>query len=733
MTDRKKTTTDLRERVARLQAADEERLKAVEALRASEDFSASLLSNSPNPVVVINPDTSIRYVSPALLELTGFAEEEVLGAEIPYPWWPEDKLDEIGKSLETAMAKGLRNIECAFEKKSGEPFWVQVSFSPIEGGGELKFFLSNWIDITEHKRIENKLAEERTLLRTLIDNLPDLIYVKDAEGRFITGNIAVARLMGADGPEELVGKTDFEFHPEALARGYCADEEEVMRTGKPLIDRVETAIAPDGEERVFSTTKVPLRDSDGNIIGIVGMGRDITERTRAEDLLKKSEEALAVTGRMAKVGGWELDAKTLEVIWTEETYRIYELPVDKKPSLEEAMSFYHPDDRDKLATAIQDALDDGTPYDMEIRFITATGKHLWTHTICMPVVEDGKVVSLSGTFQDITERKLAEEALAGERALLRTLIDNLPERIYVKDAEGRFVTGNLAVARLMGVDNPEDLVGKTDFDFLPEELASASFADQKEVMRSGDPIIGWEEKALDPKGETQWISTTKVPLRDAGGRVTGLVGMDRDITRRKELEEEIKDRNAELELRNLTDALTGALNRRFLNHDLPILYDAFSRTGIPVAIVMLDLDGLKEINDTHGHDVGDEAIRVFASTTREILRRKTDMFIRYGGDEFMLVLFSATRRNSDATPADIIAEESCNILLQKMRETNVATSKLDGKPIRMTFSAGVSGIEGQEPLNDIIKRADKALYVAKSNGRNQVLRYTPDMERNEEA
>jgi len=607
MTDGKKTATDLRERVARLQAADEERAKAVEALRASEDFSASLLSNSPNPVVVINPDMSIRYVSPALVELTGFSSEEVLGAEIPYPWWPDDRIDEIGKSLEVAMAGGLRNVECAFAKKSGEPFWVQVSFSPIESGGELRYFLSNWIDITQHKRVENKLAEERTLLRTLIDNLPDLIYVKDAESRFVTGNLAVARLMGADGPEELVGKTDFEFHPEDLARGYRADEEEVMRTGKPLIGRVETAITPDGDARTFSTTKVPLQDSEGNVVGVVGMGRDITDRKRVED------------------------------------------------------------------------------------------------------------------------------TLADERSLLRTLIDNLPERIYVKDTEGRFVTGNLAVARLMGVDNPEDLVGKTDFDFLPEERARGNFADQKEVMRSGEPIIGWEEKASDAKGELQWISTTKIPLRDAGGRVTGLVGMDRDITRRKELEEEIKDRNAELELRNLTDALTGALNRRFLNHDLPILYDAFSRTGIPVAIVMMDLDGLKEINDTHGHDIGDEALRVFASTTREILRRKTDMFIRYGGDEFMLVLFSATRRSPDATPADIVAEESCNILLQKMRETNVATSRLDGKPIRMTFSAGVSGIEGREPLNDIIKRADKALYVAKSNGRNQVVRYTPNMERDEDA
>jgi len=607
MADKRTTTTDLRERVAKLHAADEERRKAVEALCASEEFSAHLLASSPNPVIVINPDMSIRYANPALLELTGFAAEEVIDAKIPYPWWPDEKLDEVGKSLKIAMEGGLRNVECAFEKKNGEPFWVQISFSPIESEGELKYFLCNWVDIAEHKHIEEKLARERVLLRTLIDNLPDLVYVKDVESRFITGNIAVARLMGADGPDELIGKTDFDFHPEELARVYRADEEEVMRSGQPIVGREERVVTAEGETRFFSSTKVPLRSSDGEVVGIVGMGRDITDRKRAE------------------------------------------------------------------------------------------------------------------------------EDLAGERALLRTLIDNLPDCIYVKDAESRFVTCNRAVARLLGAGDPEDLVGKTEFDFQPEESAKPHRADEEEVMRSGKPIIAWEEKIVDAKGEPRWVSTTKVPLRDADGKVIGLVGMDRDITRRRELEEEIKDRNAELELRNLIDSLTGALNRRFLNHDLPILYDAFTRTGIPLAIVMLDLDGLKGINDTHGHDVGDEALRVFASTTREILRRKTDMFIRYGGDEFMLVLFSAARRSQDSTPADVIAEESCNILLQKMRETDVAKSKEDGTPIRMTFSAGVAMLEGQEPLGAIIKRADVALYAAKTGGRDRVVRYTPGMKRDQKS
>jgi len=177
----------------------------------------------------------------------------------------------------------------------------------------------------------------------------------------------------------------------------------------------------------------------------------------------------------------------------------------------------------------------------------------------------------------------------------------------------------------------------------------------------------------------------------------------------------------------MTDALTGAFSRRFLEHDLPILYDAYARSGGPIAVAMFDLDDLKQINDTHGHDVGDEALRTFVATAKQQLRRKTDMLIRYGGDEFMLVFFAIGRAGREAPPADVTAEEYCSTLLETMREMDVPTSKPDGKPLRLTFSAGVAGLEGREPLDAIIKRADEALYVAKSSGRNRVVRHTPDM------
>ncbi|MCP4714213.1 MAG: response regulator [Deltaproteobacteria bacterium] len=152
-------------------------------------------------------------------------------------------------------------------------------------------------------------------------------------------------------------------------------------------------------------------DLQGTTASIDELNNEITERRQAEDALTASEAFLADTGRMANIGGWALDVKTEEFIWTEETYRIHEVPLDHKPQLEEAINFYHPADRPKLKTAIKEAVEHGKAFDMEACFITAGGKHLWTQTICKPVVEEGKTVKLTGTFQDITEHKKLEDNL----------------------------------------------------------------------------------------------------------------------------------------------------------------------------------------------------------------------------------------------------------------------------------------------------------------------------------
>jgi PAS domain S-box-containing protein len=165
----------------------------------------------------------------------------------------------------------------------------------------------------------------------------------------------------------------------------------------------------------------------------------------------------------------------------------------------------------------------------------------FSHEIRQPDADLLEMVDTMGSqVGQFMERRLAQEALTEERNLLRTLIDHLPDFIYVKDQESRFILANAALARHMGAGAPEELIGKTDFGYYPQELAAQYRADERQIMQSGQPLVNREEATVDPGGRREWLLTTKVPLHDSKGVVTGLVGIGRDITRRKEAQEELE-------------------------------------------------------------------------------------------------------------------------------------------------------------------------------------------------
>jgi PAS domain S-box-containing protein len=276
------------------------------------------------------------------------------------------------------------------------------------------------------------LEEERNLLRTLVDNLPDYIYLKDKDSRFIMSNVAHLRSLGATTQDEIVGKVDKDILSPELAAQYYADEQEIIRTGRPIADKEELVINRTTGETIWAlTTKAPVRDAQGKIVGLVGITRDITEHKRGED------------------------------------------------------------------------------------------------------------------------------ALAYEKYLLQTLMDSSPDHIYFKDASSRFIRINRAQASRFGLSDPSQAIGKADSDFFSEEHARQALDDEQKVIRSGQPLVGIEEKETWPGGEETWVSTTKVPLRDSAGQIIGTFGISRDITKLKQAEAEL--RASEAELRALFAAMTDTI------------------------------------------------------------------------------------------------------------------------------------------------------------------------------
>ncbi len=202
------------------------------------------------------------------------------------------------------------------------------------------------------------------------------------------------------------------------------------------------------------------------------------------------------------------------------------------------------------------------------RITTRDGRHGWASTTKLPWRNAvGEVIGTYGITRDVTEAKQAEERLLEERNLLRTIIDHLPSRLYVKDTEARYVMNNLAHLRVLGADSQAATVGRTVLDFFPGERGAQAMSDDQQVLRGGPSILNQEKSDFGAEGSIHWSLVTKVPLHDTHGRLTGLVGISHDITRRKLAEEEIGRRTAEMEA---DVRMARQVQEAFLSRPLPI-------------------------------------------------------------------------------------------------------------------------------------------------------------------
>ncbi len=287
--------------------------------------------------------------------------------------------------------------------------------------GNPKKIVGSLRDITKRKSAEEALEHERNLFQTLLDNVPDLIYFKDADGRYLLNNRNHLLSLGNKNQEEVIGKTSFDFDPHELAQQYYNDEMHVVQSGKPLFDKEELALRRDtGEQRWHLTSKIPLIDKDGNVKGIVGISRDITKSKRAEEELQKSDNKLKEAMKIAKLGTWDYDVFLDQFTFNDQFYTLFNTTVEREGGYNMSSSHYtqkfvQPDDMSMVGAEIQKSLETTDPnYFVHIdhRIIRADGGVGYI-TVFIRSEKDvnGRTVKTHGVNQDITERKRAEKEI----------------------------------------------------------------------------------------------------------------------------------------------------------------------------------------------------------------------------------------------------------------------------------------------------------------------------------
>jgi PAS domain S-box-containing protein len=484
-------------------------------------------------------------------EAIGKSDFDLFPKEIAEQFWADDQV--------VLKGQPVLNREEHFFDEAGRKRWLLTSKLPLRDlTGKIVGLVGIGHDITERKQAEDTIARERQLLRTLIDRLPETFYIKDLESRFLVANEAQAEQCGKGTPSQVLGLSDADLFPAELAAEFRAEELKVF-AGEPLIDHENTVIFPDGREHTVLTTKLPFRDSQGQICGLVGIGHDITERKRSEAALQENQRQLAEVNQMLQA---VMDTIPVRIFWKNRDLvymgcnRLFAEDAGRKSSEDlVGETDYDMSWRDRAEQYRQDdmeVMNSGNPkLNYEEPQTTPEGKQIWLRTSKVPLRDiNNHTIGILGTYEVITERKRAEEALRYEQTLMTTLMDNVPAAIYFKDAASRFIRVNRAHSRKFGLSDPAQLAGKSDADFFSGEYAQQALADEQKIIRTGQPLLNVEEKESWLDGTVSWVLTTKLPLSDAAKRIIGTCGISFDITDRKRVEQALAERTEEVSQRN---------------------------------------------------------------------------------------------------------------------------------------------------------------------------------------
>jgi PAS domain S-box-containing protein len=280
-----------------------ERRKMEEALRKSQVFLQTVIDAMPETMLVIGRDYQISLANRAARELAGGIDPVAclachqLSHKRPHPCAGQSDCCPLRQVIAT---KAPVTVLHTHHDSEGREVFVEVTAAPVfDDCGEVTHIIESCRNVTDRKRAEAALEQDRNLLRALIDHLPDCIYIKDTQGRFIAANLATAQLMGATAPDDLLGKTDADFYPPELAAKYRADEEQLLRSGQSLLNQNESRADAAGHWRNVVTSKIPLLDSQGKVYGLVGITRDLSEHVKAMEAMRIAEDTPASPARAA--------------------------------------------------------------------------------------------------------------------------------------------------------------------------------------------------------------------------------------------------------------------------------------------------------------------------------------------------------------------------------------------------------------------------------------------------
>ncbi len=542
-----------------------QRKVAEKALRESEERFRQVAEHIRGVFWTTDPSkTRMIYVSPAYEEIWGRSPGSLYAS--PLSWidaiHPEDR-DRVRTAALTKQVSGEYNERYRIIRPDGSVRWIRDRAFPIhDASGRVYRITGIAEDMTEQVMAEQTLLDTRNRLQAILDYTSAVIYLKDLEGRYLLVNRRWETVFGKTA-DQVIGKTPHDIFPKEVAESFLANDRRALEADAPV--QFEEQFPQHDGLHTYLSTRFPLRESSGIPYGVCGISTDISDRKRMEDALRLSEERLSLAMEGSNDGFWDghplpdepWDSPRTPVWWSPRIRQMLGFSAEEFPDvLDSWASRLHPDDKDRVFAAVRAHLEQRVPYDIEYRILNKQGQYRWVQARGQALWdEQGRPVRMAGTLQCITARKETELALHESQERFQQVTEHIQEVFWLSDPEkNRIIYVSPGYEAIWGrscqslYEAPRSWL---DAIHAEDRVRVLHAALTKQVNGTYDE----EYRIVRPDGSIRWIRDRAFPVHDAAGRVYRIAGLAEDITRHKELEEELRVREERLRLALATPEL----------------------------------------------------------------------------------------------------------------------------------------------------------------------------------